>query len=618
MRFEEVSLVAGLGRPFKAPIPGVVLRALGLTNVPVSPDEPEAALRDNALAIRTLTPGMLAKAQAGLFAAAGVLGFVGVLLPHPPGFNVLGLVGLQFGCIASAVILVALGERTPRWLTKVTPFAGTVLISGALLATGDSTSAYMLFYLWIGIYAFYFLPRGPAALLGAFAILNYGATIVGLRLLGNVESGGEAINGDIHDFVLITGTLIVAGVFIFTLRDRVGRLITRLTDAASTDPLTGLLNRRGFHHAAETELERSRRGHRPFSLLLGDCDFFKLVNDRFGHQAGDEALQGIGRLLDHNKRRIDTAARIGGEEFAMVLPETDQHEAYILAERLRSRMRDVQGSEPVGLTMSFGVASYPMHGVSVDSLMRAADEALYAAKTLGRDRTVIHSAEVGAIISGNPDGAGGDHAQLATVLSLAEALDVRDTGTARHSQTVGRYSELMGRALGLAREHVERIRLAGVLHDIGKIGVPDSILRKPGPLSDDEYSQMRKHHEIGARILGGSGLEDIRRWILAHHERPDGHGYPHGLSDEEIPLEAKVLAVADAYEAMTSDRVYRRSIGEEGAREELRRHAGRQFDPRVVEAFLLILDREDREADEDRPKRTAAGLKLSTQDVEAD
>jgi putative nucleotidyltransferase with HDIG domain len=250
--------------------------------------------------------------------------------------------------------------------------------------------------------------------------------------------------------------------------------------------------------------------------------------------------------------------------------------------------------------------------------MRAADEALYVAKTLGRDRSVIHSAEVGAIISGNPERAGSDHAQLATVLSLAEALDVRDTGTARHSQTVGRYSELMGRALGLAREHVERIRLAGVLHDIGKIGVPDSILRKPGALNDDEYSQMRKHPEIGARILGGSGLEDIRRWILAHHERPDGHGYPHGLSEEEIPLEAKILAVADAYEAMTSDRVYRRSIGEEAARDELRRHSGRQFDPRVVEAFLQILDREDRDAEKDHNGKLTGGLKISAQDVESD
>src|SRR5437588_9008478 len=252
--------------------------------------------------------------------------------------------------------------------------------------------------------------------------------------------------------------------------------------------------------------------------------------------------------------------------------------------------------------MGFGVASYPVHGASVDALLRAADEALYAAKALGRDRSVIHSAEVGAILTGNPPNRGGDHAQLATVLSLAEALDVRDTGTSRHSQTVGRYSEMMARSLGLGREHVERVRLAGVLHDIGKIGVPDAILSKPGPLTDEEYAQMRKHPEIGARILGGSGLEDIRRWILGHHERPDGRGYPDKLVDEEIPVEAKILAVADAYEAMTSDRVYRKSIGTQAARDELRRHSGSQFDPRVVEAFLQVLADLDREGDdEDSP-----------------
>jgi diguanylate cyclase (GGDEF)-like protein/putative nucleotidyltransferase with HDIG domain len=574
-------------------------------------DSPEArgpSLRENAWAVGALTPDMLARTQAWLFAGAGVLGFLGVLLPHPAAFNILGLVSLQASCLVSAGLLLALGDRTPRWLIATTPFAGTVLISGALYFSHASTSAYMLFYLWIGIYAFYFLSRYHAAALGAFAVLNYGAVILFLRLTG-AGMGGEIANGDVHDFVLLAGTLAIAGVFIVTLRDRVGGLIERLTDAASTDALTGLLNRRGFHHVTETELERSRRGHRPFSLLLGDCDYFKLINDRFGHHAGDEALQGIARLLDANKRRIDTAARIGGEEFALVLPETDQHEAYILAERLRSRMRTLRGSAPVGLTMSFGVASYPVHGASVDALLRAADEALYAAKALGRDRSVIHSAEVGAIISGNPDRAGGDQAQLATVLGLAEALDVRDTGTARHSQTVGHYSELMARTLGLGREHVERVRLAGVLHDIGKIGVPDSILSKPGPLTEDEFAQMRKHPEIGARILGGSGLEDIRRWILAHHERPDGRGYPHRLIDEEVPVEAKILAVADAYEAMTSDRVYRQAIGEQAAREELSRHSGTQFDPRVVEAFLSVLatlEREGQDADSTQPSSSGS------------
>jgi len=149
----------------------------------------------------------------------------------------------------------------------------------------------------------------------------------------------------------------------------------------------------------------------------------------------------------------------------------------------------------------------------------------------------------------------------------------------------------MARELGLPRERVERIRLAGVLHDVGKIGVSDAILRKPGPLTEEEYVQMRKHPEIGARILGGSGLNDIRDWILAHHERPDGRGYPSGL--REIPLEARILAVGDAYEAMTSDRVYRASIGAEAARAELHRWAGTQFDAEIVEVFLRVLERDE-------------------------
>jgi putative nucleotidyltransferase with HDIG domain len=167
---------------------------------------------------------------------------------------------------------------------------------------------------------------------------------------------------------------------------------------------------------------------------------------------------------------------------------------------------------------------------------------------------------------------------------------MRDEGTARHSQTVGRYCEMMARELGLGRDRVDRIRIAGVLHDIGKIGVGDSILQKPGALTPEEFEQMRKHPEIGARILGGAGLDDIRGWIIAHHERPDGNGYPRGLRRDKIPLEARILAVADAYEAMTSDRVYRKSIGAEAARRELLAGAGRQFDTKVVRAFLRALE----------------------------
>jgi diguanylate cyclase (GGDEF)-like protein/putative nucleotidyltransferase with HDIG domain len=534
---------------------------------------------------------MAARAQAALFAAAGFVGALGVLLPHPSRFNEVGLLSIQCASLTAACLLLIIGDRTPRWVATLGPFGATALTSLAIVFTGRSTSAYLLFYLWVALYAFYFLSGRQTAVLCLFAIVNYAGVIIGSRLLG-FTAGGLDANEDIPSFVLMSGTFAVAGVFLVTLRERVGRLIDQLTDAASTDPLTGLLNRRGFQTVIDHELARSERGGRSFSLLMCDCDFFKALNDQLGHHAGDDALQAIGSLLEENKRRIDVAARVGGEEFALVLPETDQHEAFIVAERLRSRFRDGFTGQPVPLTLSLGVATYPAHGITADALLRASDEALYAAKALGRDRTVLYSAEVQGILSvGDDKTPDRGHAHLVTVLNLAEALDMRDTGTARHSQTVGRYCELMARELGLAREQVERVRVAGVLHDIGKIGVPDAILRKPGPLTDDEHAQMRKHPEIGARILGGAELDDIRGWILAHHERPDGRGYPSRLRDEEIPLEARILAVADAYEAMTSDRVYRKGIGAEAARRELERCSGSQFDPDVVEALLGALER---------------------------
>jgi putative nucleotidyltransferase with HDIG domain len=172
-------------------------------------------------------------------------------------------------------------------------------------------------------------------------------------------------------------------------------------------------------------------------------------------------------------------------------------------------------------------------------------------------------------------------AALAAVVSLAQALDLRDVGTANHSRTVGRYAQRIARELGLPAARAERIRLAGLLHDIGKIGIPDSILQKPEPLTQVEWDDMKRHPRIGARIVAQNHLQDIGDWILAHHERPDGTGYPHGLREPDIPLEAKILAVADAYEAMTARRPYRPSLGPRRARDELRRGAGRQFDRRV-------------------------------------
>jgi putative nucleotidyltransferase with HDIG domain len=181
-----------------------------------------------------------------------------------------------------------------------------------------------------------------------------------------------------------------------------------------------------------------------------------------------------------------------------------------------------------------------------------------------------------------------DDPAVAALAALAEAVQVRDGATAEHSVTVGRLARTTALALGLDPAHAAEVELAGMLHDLGKVGTPDSILRKPGPLTEDECIEVRKHSEIGARIVGAAGLRDVAAWVLLHHERPDGSGYPRGLSGDAIPLEAAIVAVADAYEAMTTDRVYRRALDTATARAELEEAAGTQFDARVVETFLRL------------------------------
>jgi diguanylate cyclase (GGDEF)-like protein/putative nucleotidyltransferase with HDIG domain len=323
--------------------------------------------------------------------------------------------------------------------------------------------------------------------------------------------------------------------------------------------------------------------------VIGDLDHFTHVNDRFGHHEGDRALARASQILHEEKRRIDTVARLGGEEFALIVPDTAERRSLMLAERLRQALRDEFADDPVKVTISFGVASFPEHGTSRQELLGAADDALYAAKELGRDRTVIYSKEVVGVLTPVNGRNGARNEQLATVLALADALDIRDARTARHSQTVARLAEITARELGLPEATVEQVRLAGLLHDVGNIAVSNMLLSKPGPLSDEEWHEIRRHSEIGARILANARLGEIGQWVLAHHERVDGGGFPAGLERTAIPIEARILAVADAFEAMTSERAYRPALTRDEAMRELRRNAGSQFDPGVVEVFARAL-----------------------------
>jgi diguanylate cyclase (GGDEF)-like protein len=517
-----------------------------------------------------------ARGAAVFYAGGACLTLLSYVLPG--GVTRPAYVGLAAGALLLAAVL-ELGRRRIPWVAlEATVLLGTLLISVGIYLTPGRASDSEVLYLWVAIYAFWFFSRPRACVQVAAIAVGYG----GALLLQDAQ-------GAVTRLLVTTGMVLLTGLTVSVVRGWVRELVSRLSDAAVTDPLTGLLNRRAFEELIELELERSRRSGRPLSLLVLDLDRFKEVNDRHGHQSGDAVLQRVSTLLSEAKRRVDRLARVGGEEFAMLAPETDAGAAYVLAERLRAEVRRSFLEHDPQLTVSVGVADAIADAGDAGSLLKKADRALYGAKRLGRDRSVIYSTDLGSMLGESAHGKTTSEVHLATVLTLAEALDIRDTGAALHSRIAGHYAELMALELGLPAAEVERVRLAGVLHDIGQIGIPDSILQKSGPLTDAEWVEMRRHPELGARLLAAPGFDDIREWVLAHHERPDGRGYPRGLKADETPLEARILAVADAYEAMTVDRPYRPAIGEQAAREELRQSAGSQFDPDVVDALLRAL-----------------------------
>jgi diguanylate cyclase (GGDEF)-like protein len=436
-------------------------------------------------------------------------------------------------------------------------------------------------YLWVVLASAYLLTRTQLTFQLVLVAVSY-AVVLGLTVPLE-EAAPRWLAG--------LATVVAAALLVGALRARIADVVYRLSDAARTDPLTGLQNRRGFEESFGAEIERARREGTGLTVLLADLDNFKALNDDLGHPAGDAALVRVSQLLLSGLRRPDPVARTGGEEFALLLPGASGATAWAISERMRGLVEKAFRADSVPVTISLGLASYPDDGDTADALLAAADQALYAAKRLGRNRSVIFSEEIAPLVSGRGESA---DVQLATLLGLAEALDLRDSGTADHCRTVARYCAAIAAELGLPAERVKRIETAGILHDVGKIGLPDAILRKPGKLTDEEWRPLRRHPEIGARILSDDNFADIREWILAHHERMDGKGYPRGLSPDRIPLEARIIAVADSYEAMTADRVYREALSEDAARSELLRCAGTQFDPVVVAAFMRSMREEER------------------------
>lgn len=530
------------------------------------------------------------KIQAMFMIAGSAVGVLGVVLPHPDSFLAPQLLVLNIGSIVLALGVWMVADRIPEPIARITPAIGTLAVTLAVIFSRDPTSAYALLYVFICVYAYYFMRARDALFHVLFAVVNYAAAIA---VLGALDGAIVVSSGSIvHHYVITIGNLVLVGLMLVYLRRKVEGLMSEIIESARTDLLTGLLNGRGAMEALTAELDRARMNAHRVALLTLEVGGMREVRAKSGGAKADRALKDLGAMLDDSTRRIDRVARIGSTEFTVILPETDEGTAFLLAEQILTRFRRAYRERNLGLVTSIGIASFPKHAAGAEELSQAASSACQAAKMLGADRAVVFSAELETVVGGDPRTQLGERrAHLSTVLSLAEVLDLRDPRTIPHSLAVSRYAEMIAEELGLPESRVQRLRLAGMLHDIGKVGIADAILSKPGPLSPAEWDEVRRHPEMAARILASRELTDIREWILKRHEQPDGHGYPSGLRGDEIPLESRILAVAESYDAMTSDRAYRKRRTAEQAISELGRYAGSQFDGRVVDAFVRAMAR---------------------------
>jgi diguanylate cyclase (GGDEF)-like protein len=377
------------------------------------------------------------------------------------------------------------------------------------------------------------------------------------------------------------------------------------TEARAThDRLTGVANRETLLAILATEVERAARHSKPLSVAFIDIDRFKPINDTFGHNSGDAVLRQVADLLAGSVRASDTFGRYGGEEFMLILPETLVQDAVGLAEELRnlvqSRQFRIAGNQTLKATISIGVAGGRGSELQLDMLVDRADAAMYAAKSLGRNRTYlyreiddetpVHRAPISAEHRAQANAIGRWASDTATQ-ALASVLAPEPQHRGRPSDMIASLATGIALEMGLPREEIERIRIASLLHDLGKIAIPDEILDKPTSLSDAEWQTIGQHPRIGQVILEqASSLREAIPVVLHHHERFNGGGYPHGLRGTEIPIGARIVAVADAYHAMVHDRPYSAALDHEQALTELRNHAGTQFDPQVVEVFCATFE----------------------------
>ncbi|MEA2256994.1 MAG: hypothetical protein QOG35_3039 [Solirubrobacteraceae bacterium] len=463
--------------------------------------------------------------------------------PYRPAMTALAVAAILLSLVLARLDLEPLMRRPA---TREAFFLAWSAVTVALVSAGPLTDGGVQSPLTVG----FFLPLAFAALSYPLAsMVAVGAMVVGAYLGVALGMGGAPAS----EIFFVTVALTCATWMCAWQARNHERQRVELAFVSRSDPLTGCLNRRGFEERFAAELSRSQRTGEVVSMLVVDLDHFKRVNDQHGHAAGDDVLRWVADEIGALVRPSDAVARLGGDEFAVLVPGAERADAAVLGERLRATLRERAPA-------SIGVATYPEDGIEADTLHQQADLALYAVK---------HARERMGVVAGPRE--------LSWAAALARAVDVRMAVAHAHSSAVARYAAMIGARLGWAEERLAPLRLAAMLHDVGKIAVPEAILRKPAPLTRDEMALVRTHAAVGAGMVAQiDGVEAITPWIRHSHEHVDGSGYPDGLRSESIPLESRILLVADAFDAMTSERNYREAMSVDEALGELRRGAVRR------------------------------------------
>lgn len=458
----------------------------------------------------------------------------------------------------------------------------------SIKTTGLQDSGYKLLGLFIVLIGAIQFGRNYS--LGIATACNTIILIIDLLATG---SNKETLIGYFEKDLILFSALFITAFILGMYVDIERQHSKELKNLANVDELTGLYNHRYFQEFLHKAIENADKEKQEVSLLFMDIDYFKNYNDINGHQAGDLLLKNIGKIMKKCIRGTDIVARYGGEEFAVILPNTTEDDAVKIGERIRLSIENTyfkgQENQPNNnITISIGVSSYPHRSSSKYQLINTADDALYMAKAFSRNRVELYHSVLDNLYE-NMDINKDTIKSLKLFISM---INVKDRYTYGHTERVAIYAKYFGEYLDLSEEDKVNLQVSSYLHDIGKLEIPEDVLNKKEKLTEEEFAMLKTHPQAGVDLIKNiKQFEKFKPIIKHHHERYDGFGYPDGLKGKEIPYLSRVLTIADSFDAMTSNRPYNKVKTKEEGINELRNHAGKQFDPVLVEKFIDMLDK---------------------------